>query len=313
MDYSSPNNNQIKADGITYSDNSLLTNITSLVFDNNNNLYAYQCKSLEILKINIKKEVTVLTNFINFNDVYNGSIRNMVLVNNLLYVTGYKNSIYTVDINTGKTDILSLTNLNNKVSSILYYYDKKNNTGYLYFISDYNGGSIYRINMNIMQIDDTFSIEYKLKYPIHIIIDNYEHLYIVDKDNDNNNILLKFTINGNFIAKHINNGLFELENPLCYNDYFYFTYFQELGGKLKSVVVQYDINGRLNNSSFAIGNEITANVFDNNNNYYFNNIIKESFYKEKSSIRILSLNKLSFKILYIIIFIIIIAYLYNMH
>lgn len=233
-----------------------LTQISALVYDENNNLYAcnFGSPTASIIKINPDGEASVLIN-------HEGSDRNfvsMVYLKHFLYVTGFNNCVYKVNIDNGDISIF-VTLPENGTNGIAHL------NGAFYVVcmnaNCMQTGNIYKINM-----DGTYSIfisEDKLggtQYNI-IATDKDGNFYITD---EGQNAVVKYNIAGELIDPKFITG--EFQSILIHNNHIYVTNY------LINQISQYNIDGKLINKEFAIGGLTFAGggmAFNKHDDFYY--------------------------------------------
>lgn len=234
----------------------LLTQVSSLVCDDDGNVYAsnFTSNATNIIKIDTNGNATQLTSSNIFD--YEVNHTGMVYVNGYLYVTGYNRRVYKVNIVGG--GVTTFVNLPSDNTTGITYYNES-----LYVVCNYLP-TIYKVNM-----DGTYSvfITQNLSYPTYITNDIDGNFYITD-----NGSILKYNNLGLFL-KDFNNTNFApngiISTIIYYNNYLYGTSLINI-----NYISKYDLNGNLITHSYAIGGSTIFRggiAFDKNGNFYVSN------------------------------------------
>jgi hypothetical protein len=218
-----------------FCDSKLLTQISGLVFDGHDNLYAcnFGSETASIIKIDPYGNATLLT------EQY-GSDRNfasMVYLDGFLYVTGFNNCVYKVDIHNGHLSVFA-TLPNNGTNGITFFDD-----------------NFYVVTGNGMQSGNVYKIERNGKFTIFISENNLAgtqycgiandskgNFYITD---EGTNSVVKYNKDGTLINLSFITGPFQsiiIKNKIIY-----------LSNYGANQISQYDMGGKLMNDNFAVG------------------------------------------------------------
>ena len=247
----------------TFCDSNLLTQVSSICFDDVGYLYAGNFgpspPTGNIIKIDNTGTGTLFASL----NIY---INNIVYYNNYLYVSTHSNNIYKVSIFDGTFVIFStLPQLVSPLELIVMGLCYHNN--YLYA----NATNASSEPVNIYKIDITNGANYTIfidasyfTKPMYITFDSNNNFYVTDQGVNN---VLKFDENGVLITSiFIQNAPFH--TILFYNNQFYFTNYTV------NQISQYDINGSLITDNYAFGGLTYIGggiAFDNAGNFYVSN------------------------------------------
>jgi len=139
--------------GVTYVSNILFKDISSIVSDDNGNLYvANYSPNSNIVKVDSNKNVSVLANY------PHGVIAGLVYVNGYIYATDYSNNaVYEVNASNGDSTTFvnsntpGMTTIRNP-RGITYY------NGFLYVVYTLpNHGRVHKINIRNVEDNNTFA------------------------------------------------------------------------------------------------------------------------------------------------------------
>ena len=219
----------------TFCDSQLLTQVSGLVYDKANNLYAcnFGTPTSNIIKIDSHGKATLLT------EQYTGdrNFVSMVYLDKFLYVTGFNNCVYKVDVHTGElTTFVTLPD--NGTNGIAHYDD----AFYVVTQDGLNSGNVYKVNYDGTYI--IFINKNKLigtQYNI-IVTDEDGNFYITD---EGNSTVVKYNEDGDLINSEFISGPYQ--SILIDKNYIYVTNYS------MNQISQYDINGVLINEKFAVG------------------------------------------------------------
>jgi len=237
----------------TFCKSPLLTQVSGLVCDENNNLYAcnFGSPTASIIKINPQGKATLLT------EQYSGD-RNfvtMVYLEDFLYVTGFNNCVYKVNIHTGEL-ITFVTLPDNGTNGITYYKNK------FYVVTQdcMNSGSVYKVELDgsfSVLIDKTGLIGTQYNT---ITVDEKGNLYITDKGN---NSVVKYDKHGHIINSNFITGPYQ--SILIHDRFIYVTNY------IINQISQYNMYGNIITEKFAEGGLTFAGggvAFDKYGNFY---------------------------------------------
>jgi hypothetical protein len=232
----------------------LLTQVSGLVFDDHNNMYAcnFGSPSAGIVKIDKHGQATPLT------ELYS-SDRNfvtMVHLDEFLYVTGFNNCVYKVDIHTGELTTFA-TLPQNGTNGLVF------SNGFFYVICQ-NGmqsGNVYRITRDGSEVS-VFISENTLEGTQYntISTDEYANLYITD---ELSNSVVKYSHDGKLIDSKFIPGTFQ--TVLVHDDAIYLTNYT------MNQISKYDLDGKLIEENFACGGLTFAGggmAFDKKDRFY---------------------------------------------
>lgn len=236
----------------------LLTQVSSLVCDDDGNVYAsnFTSNATNIIKIDTNGNATQLTANNNGNVNYVG----MVYVNGYIYVTGYNSNVYKVNIVGGEVTTF-VTLPRDSTTGITYY------NGSLYVVCQ-TSPTIYKVDM-----DGTYSIfiSQNLFIPNYVTTDTDGNFYVTD-----NGSIRKYNNSGLFLKNFNNvyapNGL--ISTIIYYNNYLYGTTL--INTINTNYISKYDLNGNLITYYYATGgsNIFRGGItFDKNGNFYVSNFL----------------------------------------
>lgn len=238
-----------------FCNSNLLTQVSSLVFDDVGNLYAtnFGAPTSNILKIDTLGNASTLVT------ADSGNYAGMVYVNEYLYVTGYNNEVYKVDITTGTLTVFCTLPQNGAARGITYF------SGAFYVVStDNTGGSrvgtVFQIQPNGAY--SVFISHSNLGVADCITVDTSGNFYITETEA---NQVLKFNSSGTLIQTLIVGSFGAI---LCYNNNLYLCDWQN------NKISQYDINGNLITPNYAVGGSTYVGgglAFDANGVFYVSN------------------------------------------
>jgi len=219
----------------TFCDSGLLTQVSGLVFDEHNNLYAcnFGTPTASIIKIDPHGKATLLT------EQY-GNDRNfvsMVYLDKHLYVTGFNNSVYKVDVHTG--ELTTFTTLPDCGTNGLTH---NNHAFYVTTQDGPNSGSVYKVDMEgnfSVLVDKAGLIGTQFN---SIVSDNDGSLYITD---EGNGTVVKYSHDGKLLNSEFMKGTYQ--SLLIDDDEIYVTNY------MMNQISQYDMYGKLYKEKFAVG------------------------------------------------------------
>lgn len=236
-----------------FCDSALLTQVSGLVCDEHNNMYAcnFGTPTASIIKIDTTGKATPLTQ--QYDD---RNFVSMVYLDDFLYVTGFNNCVYKVEIHTG--ELTTFVTLPQNGTNGLTYSD-----GALYVVcmDGMQTGNVYKINMHgeysvFISEDSLAGTQYNI-----ITTDKHENFYITD---EGNNSVVKYDKEGKLMNSTFITG--EHQSVLINKHNIYLTNY------LVNKISQYDMEGTLIKDEFAIGGLTFAGggmAFDHHNNFYF--------------------------------------------
>jgi len=238
---------------ITFSNSLLLTQVSGLVFDKERNLYAcnFGTPSANIVKIDKHGNVTPLTT--QFSNDRN--FVSMVCLDNFLYVTGFNNCVYKVDIHSG--DLTTFVTLPDNGTNGLAFY---NDAFYVVTADGMNSGSVYKVTLDGKV--SVFIDKAKLigtQYNI-IAFDTNGDLYITD---EGNSAVAKYDHKGNLINSKFISGPYQ--SVIVNQQYIYVTNYT------MNQISQYRTDGSPIKENFAVGGLTFAGgamAFDVNGDFY---------------------------------------------
>jgi len=219
----------------TFCDSKLLTQISGLVFDEHDNLYAcnFGTPSASIVKIDKDGNAVRLT------ELY-GNDRNfvsMVYLDNFLYVTGFNNCVYKVDSQSGV--LTTFTTLADVGTNGLTFFD---NHFYVVTQDGMSSGNVYKVdkdgnNTVFINKNDLLGTQYN-----SIVNDNDGNFYITD---EGNSTVVKYSHDGILLNLTFITGTYQA--LLIHSDNMFITNYA------KNEISQYDMNGVLINDNVACG------------------------------------------------------------
>jgi sugar lactone lactonase YvrE len=219
----------------TFCDSELLTQVSGMVHDEYNNLYAcnFGSPSACIIKIDPQGKATLLT------EQY-GSDRNfvtMVYLDKFLFVTGFNDCVYKVDVHTGK--LTTFVTLPDKGTNGLTFYK---NAFYVTTQDGPNSGSVYKVDK-----EGNFSVFINKEGLIgtqynSIVCDNDGNLYITDEGNES---VVKYSHDGKVLNSEFMKG--QYQSLLIDDDEIYVTNY------MINQISQYDMCGKMYKEKFAVG------------------------------------------------------------
>lgn len=191
----------------------LLTQISGIVFDENENMYAcnFGTPSASIVKIDPYGTATLLTH-------QYGSDRNfvnMVYLHGFLYVTGFNNFVYKVNVHNGELTTFA-TLPEGGTNGITYFH----NNFYVITQNGMQSGNVYKIDTHGKH--SIFISEYNLAGTQYcgIAADSHGNFYITD---EGTNSVVKYDINGKLINVSFIQGPFQA--ILINQDHIYLSYY----------------------------------------------------------------------------------------
>uniref|UniRef100_A0A6C0E464 Hedgehog/Intein (Hint) domain-containing protein n=1 Tax=viral metagenome TaxID=1070528 RepID=A0A6C0E464_9ZZZZ len=244
-----------------FSNSGLFGQISSLVVDENDNLYASNFNSppATIVKVSKNGAATLLAT------ITPGSISinfaGMVYVNGYLYVTGYNYNVYKVDINSGTITVF-VTLPQDGTLGITYV------GGYFYIVSGARSPNrVYKVTLDGLSYSVFYEISnsYNLLY---ITADTSGNFYITSYRSSN---VIQLNSSGQLITSNFITSNSNVPNTIIFHD----NQFYCSNGNVNKVS-QYDINGALITDNYAFGGQTYYGggiVFDSKNNFYVSNDI----------------------------------------
>jgi hypothetical protein len=249
-----------------YCNSNLLTQVSSLVFDDNGILYASNFgNGAGIIKIDINGNGTLLTDLGSSNNY----ISCLVYYNNYLYVSVFANTgkFYKVDINNGTYSVLTTITGTNVCGAGMIYYQN-----FLYAVVFHQPGfyGVFKISItdgSYINFITPSTYNFTTYGGSYIAIDSNGNFYVTNYGN-----VVKFNNNGNLLSSNfiIYNSTGGLKNILFYENNFYFT------NNTVNEISKYDINGTLITNNYSNGGSTYQGggmAFDINGNFYVSNEI----------------------------------------
>jgi len=237
----------------TFCHSNLLTQVSGIVHDKHNNLYAcnFGTPTASIIKIDTHGNATLLT------EQYAGdrNFVSMVCLGDFLYVTGFNNCVYKVNINSG-TLTTFVTLPDNGTNGITYY----DGTFYVTTQDGMNSGNVYKVSLNgifNVFIDKTNLIGTQYN---SIVTDEDGNFYITD---EGNTTVVKYNEYGVLINANFISGPFQ--SLLIHNENIFVTNYNI------NQISKYAMNGVLIDEKFATGGLTFAGggmVVDKNGTFY---------------------------------------------
>lgn len=231
----------------------LLTQVSGLVCDEHNNMYAcnFGTPATCIIKIDTTGKATPLTQ--QYDD---RNFVTMVYLDDFLYVTGFNNCVYKVEIHTG--ELTTFVTLPQNGTNGLTYSD---GAFYVVCMNGMQTGNVYKINMEgeysvFISEDSLAGTQYNI-----ITTDKHGDFYITDAGK---NSIVKYDKEGKLMNSSLITG--EHQSILINKQHIYLTNY------LVNKISQYDMHGKLINDQFAIGGLTFAGggmAVDKHNNFYF--------------------------------------------
>jgi len=280
--------------GYTFANNQILTNTTSMVFDENNNLFLATSNSIVVIDPT-GQNMTALIQVTNITDSNGEEIRNgftfnsLIYIDKLLYVSSNDGNIYKFNPDT--LDIQIYLNINISGVQLSYfstYYDKitKIRSFYIIGIDSSSNTAIYKYNdkgdgSGPTQVLVNFKVDGLLiGSPKCLTTDDKGNVYIYDSAFSKT--ILKFDSNANFVSNFITlpNIAMPTEQEMkalkdsgldttpivpviiFNNNYFYILV-------IASQIYKYGIDGKLVVPQIGLTINSQSLAVDNNDNLYF--------------------------------------------
>jgi len=257
----------------TFCVDNLLTDVSSLSFDNNGYLYAGNFGSGGSPNvIQITPDGQTATIFASFSFAFNENVLALYYLNNYLYVTTNNNNFDKIEISSG--NISTDTSIDSSQTLYSRGFTYYNNNFYvvssLYDFTDPNQGTnIYMFAPGTPSVNSPF-ITLSGISAVGIAIDTNGNIYITDITNS---YVAMYDSSGTLVQNNFIDGTVYSETfstIVFYNNLFYLT-------GVNDIVYTFDINGALVNNNYAIGGTVTGQqfgggiAFDSTNNFYVSN------------------------------------------
>lgn len=237
----------------TFCNSPLLTQISGLVYDEHQNLYAcnFGTPTASIVKIDKHGHATLLTE--QYSD---RNFVTMVYLDDFLYVTGFNNCVYKVDIHTG--ELTTFVTLPENGTNGLTYSD---GAFYVICMDGMQTGNVYKITQDgqfsiFISQDTLVGTQYNI-----IVTDKRGNFYITD---EGNNTVVQYCPDGKLMNSTFISG--DFQSVLIHKNHIYVTNYDV------NQISQYDMSGHLTNKTFAVGGLTFAGggmVFDHKDDFLF--------------------------------------------
>jgi len=245
-----------------FCNSNLLTQISSLCFDDNGFLYASNFGNGGIVKIDQSGNATLLTDL----GTSSNYISCITHYDDYLYVSVFAGTgnIYKVSVSDGSYSILTtIPGIDISTIGIVYY---QNHVYVVVIGSNYEFKGVYKIDIvngatSLFISPSVYNFSTSIGY---ISIDTNGNFYITDGYNN----IIKFDNSGALISTNFIIPTYYCSNILFYQNHFYVINYNN------NVIDKYDINGTLITPSYATGGTTYLGggmVFDSSGNFYVSN------------------------------------------